>query len=282
MLYVLLKVISATGLAMALKYVDRRGIDRLPVIRINYAVAALLAFFVALATNQTALSRPTALLAIITGGLFVSGILVLVKTISVAGVARAVVAMRTAVVIPMLASVLIWHERPGTPGFVGAAVALAAIGLIISDVRPAPGKTNAAGSPALWLAALFLIDGLVMVPAKIFQQQLPPAETFPFQVVIFITGFFITTAIYYLRRPRVTPDSLRLGALVGASNLGNYLFLVMALASLPGTVVYPVMAAGEVGLAALAGALVWGERVGPRSWTGIALAVIALILMNLR
>jgi multidrug transporter EmrE-like cation transporter len=87
--------------------------------------------------------------------------------------------------------------------------------------------------------------------------------------------------LYYLRQPRLNPETLKWGALLGTANFGNYLFLVMALTALPGLVVYPVIAAGEVGLMAVAGVVLWKEKVGVRSWLGIALAVIAIVLIQL-
>ena len=120
-----------------------------------------------------------------------------------------------------------------------------------------------------------------MIPALIFRKEMPPAEGLPFQTVIFVTAFFVTTLLYYLRRPRLTTETLQWGALLGTANLGNYLFLVLALSVLPGLVVYPAIAAGEVGLMAVAGTVLWKEKVGVRSWLGIALAIIALVLIQL-
>ena len=291
----LLKVVSAVGMGLVLKHADARGLDRLPMIRINYAVAAALAFLAVIATGAPAISRPTAILAVVTGGLFVAGLLAWTRAIQAAGLALSVVAMRTSIVIPVLTSVVIWRERPGPVQLAGIVLALLALALVLWDVtRPAengdspsaPGGAPTKGQPrvfgtAFWLAVLFLVDGLVMIPAQVFRKQMPPAENLPFQAVIFVSAFFITTIIYYLGKRRVAPDSLRFGALLGATNLGNYLFLVMALSLLPGVVVFPVMAAGEVGLAALAGVLIWRERVGVRSWVGIVLAIAALVLVQL-
>jgi len=79
----------------------------------------------------------------------------------------------------------------------------------------------------------------------------------------------------------LSPETLKWGALLGAANLGNYLFLVLALMVLPGLAVYPAVAAGEVGLMAVAGVVLWKEEVGVRSWLGIALTVLALVLIQL-
>jgi len=281
--FVLLKVLSAVGMGLILKHSDRRGISRLPLIRVNYAVAAVVAFGAALAARQSQVSGGTALLAALTGGLFVGGLLVWMKAIQAAGLALSVVAMRTAIVIPLLASVVIWRERPSLAQLAGAGLALAALGLVLAETaqKGAGPGTQRGGSAAVWLAALFLADGLVMVPAKVFQESLPLDQALPFQAVLFVTAFLVATLLYHLRREQVSRPALSWGGLLGLANLGNYLFLVLALTALPGAVVFPVIAAGEVGLMALAGFLVWRERVGRKAWLGIGLAVLALVLVQL-
>jgi drug/metabolite transporter (DMT)-like permease len=315
-LYLLLKVVSAVGMGLVLKRADARSLERLPLIRTNYAVAAIVGFFASVALNQTHISNQTALLAAVTGVLFVAGLLIWARAIQAAGLARSVVAMRTAVVIPIFAAVLIWHEQPSMLEVGGSFVALLALALVLYDVARA--KTNGADSPTktpghqgedliaktgdsplerlrptrrgtvpvfasalFWLVLLFLADGFVMIPALVFRKEMLLNETMPFQTVIFVSAFFVTTLLYYLRKPRLEPEALKWGALLGVANFGNYLFLVLALTALPGLVVYPVIAAGEVGLLAVAGVVLWKEKVGIRSWLGIALAVLALVLIQL-
>jgi len=276
-------------MGLVLKSADQRGIERLPFIRMNYLVAAALAFFGAVLYDQTHISRPTALLAMATGVLFVAGLVVWARAIRAAGLALSVVAMRTAIVVPVLASAVIWREQTTALELAGGGLAVLALGLVLSEVRgplvaAGPGvgaRFSSLGSSALmWLVLLFVADGLVMIPAQVFKQHMPQSESWPFQAVLFITAFLLTTVFYYASKPRVDRRSLGWGSLLGACNLGNYLFLVMALATLPGIVVFPVLAAGEVGLLAAAGALVWRERVGVRSWIGIWLAVVALVLIQ--
>ena len=317
-LYLLLKVASAVGMGLALKRADARSLERLPLIRANYAVAAIVGFLASVALGQTNISSSAALLAAVTGILFVAGLLVWTRAIQAAGLALSVVAMRTAVVIPLLAAAVIWHERPSLLELIGSAVALLALSLVLSEVArtkggdrtelpdktepipgpedtPArksgrqgedvpPGRRGAApvfASSLLWLLLLFVADGLVMVPALVFRNEMPLTETMPFQTLIFVAAFAVTSVLYYLRPPRLSPETLKWGALLGAANFGNYLFLVLALSVLPGLVVYPAIAAGEVGLTAVAGVVIWKEKVGVRSWLGIALAVLALVLIQL-
>lgn len=134
MLYLLLKVASAVGMGLVLKRADARSLDRLPLIRTNYAVAAIIGFFAAVALGQTRISGPAALLAAATGVLFVAGLLIWTRAIQAAGLALSVVAMRTAVVIPLLAAAIIWRERPSPLELIGSAVALFALSLVLSEV----------------------------------------------------------------------------------------------------------------------------------------------------
>jgi drug/metabolite transporter (DMT)-like permease len=324
-LYLLLKVASAVGMGLVLKHADTRSLDRLPLIRTNYAVAAIIGFFASVALDQSHISGPSALLAVATGVLFVAGLLIWARAIQAAGLALSVVAMRTAVIIPLFAAAIIWRERPSPLELIGGAAALIALALVLSEAArprggdmtglsdnpdrvPSPGDSTTktpiiGGEPGIrhstftnwsfvWLFLLFLSDGLVMTAALIFRKELPLTETMPFQTVIFVSAFFITTLLYHLRQPlapsssaRVpgqgtTPATLKWGALLGTANLGNYVFLVLALTTLPGLVVYPVIAAGEVGLMAAAGVILWKEKIGIRSWLGIALAVAAIILIQ--
>ena len=322
-------------MGLVLKSADARSLDRLPLIRTNYAVAAVIGFFASVALGQTHISNQAALLAAVTGILFVAGLLIWARAIQIAGLALSVVAMNTAVVIPIFAAVLIWHENPSMLEIAGSFVALLALALVLYDVakRETPVGDEATAKDAktaknepelttktqrheraeggdmtgladnpdrvpsppidtrqssfgnrsalLWLSLLFLADGLVMTAALIFRKELPLSETMPFQAILFVSAFFVTTMLYYLRRPRMTSETLQWGALLGTANFGNYLFLVLALTVLPGLAVYPVIAAGEVGLLAIAGVVLWKEKVGVRSWLGITLAVIAIVLIQL-
>jgi len=287
-LYLLLKVASAVGMGLVLKHAAARSLDRIPLIRANYAVAAAIGFFASVALGQTRLSHQAALLGAATGVLFVAGLLIWARAIQAAGLALSVVAMRTAVVVPLFAAASIWRERPSPLELVGSVVALLALALVLSEAaRPKGGDVTTSDSrfttPSsfLWLLLLFLADGLVMTAALIFRKELSLSETMPFQTTIFVAAFAVTTLLYYLRKPRLSPETLKWGALLGTANFGNYLFLVLALTALPGLVVYPVIAAGEVGLLAVAGVVLWKERIGVRSWLGIVLAVLALFLIQL-
>ena len=281
--FLLLKIASSVGMGLVLKQTQAKHLARLPVIRVNYAVAAVLAFACSVAANQTHVSTSTAVLAVAVGVLFVAGIALWAKAIEVAGLASSVVAMRTGIVIPVIGSALFWRESPNRMELAGAVLALLALALVLYEIAGSGHKARQRTRPRtvmLWLSGLFLADGLVMLAAQVFSRELPQNEALPFQAVLFVSAFVVTTVVYYARRARIDRATLSFGALLGTANLGNYLFLVMALTVLPGVVVYPAVAAGEVSLMALAGVFIWREQVGIKGWFGIGLAVLALILLQ--
>jgi Ca2+/Na+ antiporter len=138
-------------MGLVLKRADARSLERLPLIRTNYGVAAVIGFFASVALNQTHISNQTALLAAATGVLFVAGILIWVRAIQAAGLALSIVAMRTAVVIPVFAAALIWHENPSLLEIAGSFVALLALALVLYDVAkretPVGDETTAKTEP---------------------------------------------------------------------------------------------------------------------------------------
>lgn len=268
-------------MGLVLKDASNKGFEQLPLIRVNYAVAAVLGFVATVLTGSTAMGTQTVVLGAITGTLFVAGLLCWGAAIRSAGLALSVVTMRTAVMLPVLAALVVWRERVNVLQISGIGFAVLALALVLAEVMHERGPLPRPRSAPFWLVGLFLVDGLVMIPAQVFSKRVPVEENLPFQTTIFIVAFLLTSVLYYLRRERVSYQTFSQGALLGVCNLGNYLFLVLALGLLPGVVVYPVIGAAEATLSALAGVVVWRERLGLRGWLGLGLALLALMLVNL-
>jgi drug/metabolite transporter (DMT)-like permease len=72
------------------------------------------------------------------------------------------------------------------------------------------------------------------------------------------------------------------GLAMGAVNMAQLVFLLLALRALPAVVVFPLSAALGIAVNAGASMLLWGERPPPAGWLGIALAIGAVALLNMR
>jgi multidrug transporter EmrE-like cation transporter len=69
---------------------------------------------------------------------------------------------------------------------------------------------------------------------------------------------------------------------VGLMNIGQVWVLLPALAQVPGVIAFPIAAAGGLALAVIGAWLLWKERLSLRTGAGIALALGAAALVNVR
>jgi len=70
-----------------------------------------------------------------------------------------------------------------------------------------------------------------------------------------------------------------LGAIIGIPNLYSSIFLIYALAQIDGAIAYPLVNTLSVGAGAALGFWIWKDTVSPLQWIGIAVAVLAIVLL---
>ena len=73
----------------------------------------------------------------------------------------------------------------------------------------------------------------------------------------------------------------RTGVLLGLPNYFTSHFLLKALSEVPAVVVYPTRGVASIALIALAGVLLFKERLSMRQWISIFAIAAALVLLNL-
>jgi drug/metabolite transporter (DMT)-like permease len=99
-------------------------------------------------------------------------------------------------------------------------------------------------------------------------------------MVMFLAGALLTGLLLLSRGQSPRPAELRFGAGLGLPNFGSGAFLVLALQQMRGTIAFPAVNAGTLFLLVLAGLLFWRERAGRSGLAGLALTVVALVLIK--
>src|SRR5690606_10628176 len=107
MLYLALAVTCSVAIAVIFKLSERRGMDRVALLTVNYAVAfvlagGLLAAGVGAVGEGLALSPGLLGLGVLTGTLFIAGFVLFSYAIRVAGMSLATGVMRLAVALPFM------------------------------------------------------------------------------------------------------------------------------------------------------------------------------------
>jgi drug/metabolite transporter (DMT)-like permease len=281
MLLLAAKIGCSIALAVILRHGQQAKLNLVAMIRINYAAAAILAFFLSLLSSRHHIGPNTLWVAILAGVSYAAAMLLWVRAMQDSGIALTTGLNRLSIMVPILCSAAIWHEIPKWFQSVGAVLGLGAA-VLIGRQKPGPESAGRpTGSRRVVQIGMFLAAGVAALSSKLFNELCPADDNLMFQALLFVTAFVCTTLIYYVRKDKVDQNSLAWGAAFGAINLGSSVFMVLALVTLPGTIAFPVAAAVEVAVIALLGRSIWREKLDRLSILGLALTVAALVLVNL-
>jgi drug/metabolite transporter (DMT)-like permease len=199
------------------------------------------------------------------------------------GVVLTDAAQRLSLLLPLLAAFTLFGEAFTWPKGAGMAIGLAAIACIV--VRRHGSARNTAGTGGWWLPlVVFFGMGAIDILFKRVAQLtgVPFADVLlaTFALAFVLSGLALAW-LYAARRACWHWRTAAGAVLLGVFNFGNILFYVQAhrhLASDP-ALVFSAMNIGVIVLAALVGMWWFGERPGKLNRVGLALAVVAVLVL---
>lgn len=285
MSYILLSVVCSVVVSVLLKLAPRYAIDVRQAITGNYLVAALLALFL-FHPDPELLMLPVAhpawrvLLAL--GILLPSIFVVLARSVQHVGVVRTDAAQRLSLLLSLVAAFTLFGEVLTWQKGIGMAIGLAAILCIVARHDHTQTQTSSGGW--WWPVAVFAGFGAIDILFKRVAQLagVPFADVlFATFVLAFILAGLAMVWLYVTGRAHWHWRHLGGAVLLGVFNFGDILFYVQAhrhLAHDP-SLVFSVMNIGVIVLAALVGLWWFRERLGKLNYLGLALAVVAVLVL---
>ena len=289
MIFLFFAILASIGIAAIFKLAGERNADRLTLIAVGYVVAAVVGLFVqAFQGDLTYLVDDRGLLVfgIVVGASFAIGFTVFAWAIKLIGMAIVTGVARTSVVLPFLASWLVWNEVPSMPQVIGVIVAVVAFALLArtfsradKDVRKGP------MFKFIVLLGVFVLVGMADLAMKTFEvwySEKFDASAFTFLVFGAAACFAMLALVARGVNNGHWPDrqSILWSTLLGVVNYPSIDLLVRAAEVLPGTVAFPVNGIATTLGAALLGVLVFKERLSRVNFLGLAFAGTALVLLN--
>lgn len=303
-------VACSVAIGMIFKHTGPTEIDRTTLLTVNYGAAVGVAAILIQVGGRSVdgrlgLSSTLLLLGGATGALLIAGFFLLAYATDVAGMSLAIGVMRVSVVIPFLASWLVWEEVPSLAQGAGMVLAAAAFFLIAQKHRrPKPVAAGAGGVPAAetgavaelasdvdWhafgvLGLTFLMGGAVDLSMKTFEEGFGTTNSrVLFLLLAFGVAFLIGAVLVGARAVRYGEwpgwPTIGWGVLLGVVNYGSLEFILRAIAELPGPFVFPANNIAIMVLAAVLGVYIWDEYLSFTNRIGIALAIVALVLLRL-
>lgn len=291
--FLLLCILSSTGIFIIFKSLDRFNIPTFPVILVNYLLATILGFVINPGQARITEVRNAEWLSfsILIGVLFIIMFFLVAYSSQKAGISVTTVASKMSVIFPIIFSMLI-DQGDHLTLVKGAAILFTLCGVSLTVYNPQKeGKSKRAVLyiPLLLFVGMGLVDSLVKFAQHHYVSD---QDTALFSAVLFLNAFIAGLLILFFTpnyfRSFKKPKVWGWGILLGAVNFGSIFFLVRALNftsergnMIDSSVIFGINNTGIVALSVLTGLLVFGERLKPINWVGISLSALALILFSL-
>ncbi|MFW5805822.1 MAG: hypothetical protein ACOCVX_04765 [Bacteroidales bacterium] len=281
MIWVLLTILSATGIFVFFKLLDRYKLPNLNAIVINYFVAGLIGIIISpnCAVMLNVFNEAWAPVAILIGVLFILMFFVIGYSSIHSGMSITTLASKMSVVIPILFSIIYYKEALPYIKVVGMILALG--GLVMAVYKKQKnGKFNKQfWVPLVLFAGMGIVDSLVKyAQAAYVNDEMSSMFTSLLFSISFISGliimFFKPTYFKYFSNIRL----ILLGAGLGVVNYGSIYFLIRALNSdiFDSSVIFGINNIGIVSLSAFIGYVFFKERLSKLNWTGMVICLIAI------
>ena len=209
------------------------------------------------------------------GILYLASFVIFQYSVGRNGVVLSAIFMKLGLLVPMVISIFLFKEIPGTTQIIGFLLAVWAIILINFE------KDAAASASALGLLSLLLLGGTADAMSKVFEELGPGHLAEQFLLYTFLTAFLLCLGLVKLKRQRFTRWELLFGFAIGIPNFFSARFLLGALETLDAVIVYPTYSVATILLITLAGTAFFRERLKTRQWIALAIILLALVLLNL-
>ena len=186
------------------------------------------------------------------------------------------------VILPSVCGVLFWNEPLRTGQWVGMALFLGSVALLVQSSQ----QTHAgfSGRTALLLLGTFLSNGTTMICQKMITYVAPGSSIALFSFFTFAIPALLCacTAVGTARTPERLDRRLWLPIVL----LAAAVFVINQLATgatdtVPSVMLFAALSASSSVIAAIVGAIGYGERLTVRAVCGIVLCVASLAMINL-
>ena len=295
-------IIFNSSFTICVRFAQNRGANLTIVGAINYMTAFLLYACIALAGGLCLPHWQTLAIGGVGGMSFSCGYFLLQALMKHRGVSITAAILGLSVLVPVGVSFLAWGESATLLQAVGIVAAIASLPLLSIRGKP-PGRT-AEPEPAVhrryswvFLPGLFLVNGFSLLAARAFHQTGIHGEDIVFLLVIFTSATFTTLLVWAFQENRRRASagrgdssqtrsdfllwSVLAGMAVGMCNALANRLIIVSLDGLPGIIIYPVYSAASLLLTIVFSRLAWKEKTSLFERTGMAFALVSIVLVNL-
>ncbi len=285
--YLIAAILCSVGVFVAMRFFERFHIDNHQAIAANYATATTAGLLMCrqpLSLSEIA-ATPWFGLSILTGFWFIFTYLLLTRSAQEAGVTVTSLSSKLSVVIPTAMGLLLFHEHLNAASSAGIALALVALYLIVGKKGKNENRTQGRWK-ALFPILIFFGTGIGDMLMKLTEQRnTMPDMNVMIAFIYFVALLFGIVLVVNDRLTRGTKlawKNMAGGFLLGLFNYFSTYCVYRCMRLFDNVFLFPVYNIGVVTFTALAGLLLFKEKLTTKNLIGMAIAIIAVILIALK
>jgi len=287
LIYLLFSILSATLIFVIFKLFSRYKINTLHAIVVNYIVACFVGFIafdgIIIAAEIPHFSWFYYTLGL--GILFIVVFNLIALTTQRSGLSVVAVATKMSLAIPIVFGLLYYKEQLGI--FNGLGILLALMAVYLTSVKNSKGLMVQKKNLVLPLL-VFLGGGIIDTSIKFLEESFVAENDVPlFSATIFgsaaCVGILVLVFQIFNGKFKFQLKNILGGILLGVPNYFSIYFLVKALRSgiLESSGIFTVNNVGVVLISTFVGIMIFKEKLLPKNWLGIILAILSIFFVAL-
>lgn len=289
MIFLILAILFSTGVFVAMRLFKRFGLDNHQALMWNYVFATGTGFVVceSYETIPQIVAEPWFGLSILTGFWFIFTYLLMTASTQRSGVMVTSLSSKLSVVLPILAGVVFLHEKLNLVASVGIVLALVALVLVVGGRNNKTDGRDVSRKVSMILPIfIFFGTGTGDILMKITEQQNTVGNLgFMIAFIYFVALVFgIIIVVWDLVKGKSKWEwkNAAGGIGLGVINYFSTYCVYYAMRCFDNVVLFPIYNIGVVSLTALTGWLLFKEKLTWKNYLGLAIAIIAVILIAFR
>lgn len=284
MIALALSVLCSSVIFVVFKLFDTYKVQTLFAIITNYFVASCCGFlfYEGDVSITNLFQKPWFFKTLALGLLFILIFNIMAKTAQKAGVAVASVATKMSFVIPVIIGVFAYEEVLSWVKVLGIFLAMGAV--YFASIKEE--GISLSRDVLLLPFMVFLGSGAIDAAIKYFQETQLNTDEFPlFSATVFAaagtTGLLFVGARSFVTPLKANPKNLLGGLALGIPNYFSIFFLLKALENETwnSASIFTINNVAIVMFSTILGILLFKERLSPKNWGGIVLAVISILIV---
>ena len=278
----LLATMSSASISIVLRLFRASDNNRYAMILGNYLTCTLVGFLLIPDKSLLFTSHPvTYICGMIGGFLFVLPLVCMQKSVMQSGAILSSAFSKLGLLVPLLMSILFFHEQPSLLQGAGLLLVLTSIYLISKDDT----SSHKEDIHLVFLLVVLFTNGLSDCMAKIYSVNGIREEESVYIFFVFFWAAIFTIGLLLRERKRTGKSAsfrdLAGGILVGIPNYFSSILLLSSLRTIPAFIAYPVFSTGAILFVTMISIPLFKEYLNKYRITALCLILGALVLLNI-